>query len=548
MLARYWLSADDHARAKRYACEAAAEARTKLAFDRAAQLYETAVTLESEDEAKPELLRALGDCQASNGHASLAANAYQRAAKLSDSVQAVRLHHLAAEQLLHGGQITQGLDVLKDVLKQVGLRLAPGPRRAVWSVGWRLLWLRLRGAKFEEQNAATIPAHSKRLLDVLWSVNTGLGVVDTLRADDFLLRFLMLALKTGDIRRVAQGLAVLGGQLAALGGSHFGWAMRLVSEAEVLARRSSDAPTIGLARMSKALVRYFAGEFDAAANDLIAVEQFFLSRCHGVSWELATTRSFACFSLRLAGRIRELCERFDRYTADADRTGDRYLATNLRTYQSVVWLIRDNSARASKDIEGILAEWPDDMYHVQHFFHFYARCEQALYAELPEVASRAVSEENGRLGRSALLKISGIRLENAWICGRVALAVAESVAEDQRVPLLRQVQQRIRLLRKGEHQTGVAMGALLDAGARWLMPGANRSDGLLALDRAVATAEAAGAILLAESGRRWLGEIIGGRRGEELRARSNGWMAEQGVQNPARLAHLIAPGFRGRDS
>jgi hypothetical protein len=54
-------------------------------------------------------------------------------------------------------------------------------------------------------------------------------------------------------------------------------------------------------------------------------------------------------------------------------------------------------------------------------------------------------------------------------------------------------------------------------------------------------------MLVAESGRRWLGELIGGRRGEELRARSNGWMANQGVRNPARIAHLYAPGFRGRD-
>jgi hypothetical protein len=371
--------------------------------------------------------------------------------------------------------------------------------------------------------------------------------VDTLRAHELLLRFLMLALKTGDIRRVAKGLSVLSGQLAALGGARFGWAMRLASEAEVLARRSSDPATIGIARMCKALVRYFAGEFDAAANDLTSVEQYFLSHCHGMSWELATTRSFACFSLRLAGRIRELCERYDRYTADADRTGDRYLATNLRTYQTVVWLVRDDVAQAKKEIEGTLAAWPKSMYHIQHFFHLYARCEQALYAEEPESAWQAIAEERRRLELSALLKVSGIRIEHAWISGRVALALAEKVSEDKRPPLLRKARQSARLLRKSEHQTGVAMGAAIHAGVRWLAPAADRNDGLVALDRAVATAEAAGAILLAESGRRWLGTIIGGRRGEELRARSNGWMAAQGVQNPARLAHLVAPGFRLRD-
>jgi hypothetical protein len=104
------------------------------------------------------------------------------------------------------------------------------------------------------------------------------------------------------------------------------------------------------------------------------------------------------------------------------------------------------------------------------------------------------------------------------------------------------VQESVRVLRKSEHQTGVAMGAMLEAG--WLWLGAEAGAAKSALEHAVATAEASGAILIAESGRRWLGELMGGRRGEELRARSNGWMAEQGVQNPARMAHLIVPGFR----
>ena len=64
MLARYWLSAEDHERAKRYACEAAAEARAKLAFDRAAELYETAVELETDESTRAELLRRVGECQA----------------------------------------------------------------------------------------------------------------------------------------------------------------------------------------------------------------------------------------------------------------------------------------------------------------------------------------------------------------------------------------------------------------------------------------------------------------------------------------------------
>jgi hypothetical protein len=541
------LSAADHERAKQYACEAATEARTQLAFDRAAEFYETAAGIENDESARASLLRNAGECRASGGHAIMAAEAYQRAAAFCDSVSAAGMHQLAAEQLLRGGRIAQGLQILKQVLEGAGLRLA-GPTRALFSVLVRALWLRLRGLHFRERPAQEIAPGDRQRLDILWAATVGLGVVDTLRADDFLLRFLLRALRVGDIQRVAQGLALLSGQLAALGRRHFPWATQIVAEAEVLARRTGHAPTIGLARMCRGIVRYFAGEFDSVADELCEVESFILSHCHGMGWELATSRLFACFSLRLCGRLRELCERFDRYTADADRTGDHYLATNLRTYQSVVWLIRDDVVRAAKDIAGALDSWPADMYHVQHFFYLYARCEQALYTEQPELAWQAIVAEEPALAGSGLLRVSGIRIENAWLRGRVALALAEKAEGAARLPWLRVVERSASLLGKSEHQTGAAMGAVLEAAACWLSPNVAREQVLVALERAVAMAESARALLIAESARRWLGEIVGGRRGEEIRARSNGWMADQGVVNPARLAHLVAPGFRTQDN
>jgi serine/threonine protein kinase len=543
-LARYWLSAADHARAKRYAIAAAQEAHSKLAFDRAAELYETAIRLESDAHQKVELLRALGDCRAGDGHAIAAAEAYQRAAAGSDATQSLRLHHLAAEQLLRGGHIAQGLDILEGVLKQAGLRMAVGPRRALLSVLWRLLRLHVRGTDFVERPASSIPKQKRRLLDVLWSANIGLGMVDILRADDFLLRFLFLALEVGDLRRVAQGLAVLGGQLASLGSSHMPFARKLIARAEVLAKRSGDPAVIGLCRMTKGVVSYFAGEWESTLAELTAAEEHFLGHCHGVSWELATTRTFICFTLRALGGLRELCQRFDRYTADADRTGDRYLATNLRTYLSMVWLIRDDIARARKDLEGLLDLWPGDKYQVQHFFHLYARCEHALYEDRPEVAVQAMAVEEARLRASAMLKIRGLRADHTWLTGRLALAMAERTAPAGRPPLLRKARRCARYLLKFDQQTAVAMGAMLAAGARWLSPGADREAIATALAQAVESLEATGARSLAESGRYWLGGIVGGARGGDLRARAERWLVEQGVQDPARMAYSILPGFR----
>ena len=56
-------------------------------------------------------------------------------------------------------------------------------------------------------------------------------------------------------------------------------------------------------------------------------------------------------------------------------------------------------------------------------------------------------------------------------------------------------------------------------------------------------AEAAGALLLAESRRRWLGELRRDPEGDKLRDSSQRWMSEQGVHDPDRFAHLTAPGF-----
>ncbi|HJX51331.1 MAG TPA: hypothetical protein VJ801_01070, partial [Polyangia bacterium] len=119
---------------------------------------------------------------------------------------------------------------------------------------------------------------------------------------------------------------------------------------------------------------------------------------------------------------------------------------------------------------------------------------------------------------------------------------AETLPPEERAPYLRRASQHARALARAEHQTGVAMGALLEAGICWLEPSPARA--LVALERAVATAEAAGALLLAESGRRWLGDLRGNPEGEELRESSRRWMTTQGVLDPDRIAHLIAPAFQ----
>jgi len=544
MLARHFMAADQPDEAKRYVREAAAQAQAKLAFERASTLYEAALELETDLEARPALLRALGDCLANAGRSGQAAEAYQRAAAVVEPAEADVLTHLAAAQYLRGGHIARGMEVMEGVLWSVGLRMASTTRGATLSVASRLGYLKLRGTRFRERPAAAIPERDRRRLDVLWSANVGLAVVDVVRSTDLLVRFVIKALEVGDRYRVAQGLALLGSQLAGMGPGYFDWARSYVNEADVLARRIEDPALRGLLWMSRCLVRYFEGDFSAVADELVEVEQHFLDRCHGVSWELAMTRSFMCWALRMSGRLRELSERFDQYSADAERTGDLYQVANLRTYQSLVWLARDDLPRARRDIEGVLGAWPRDMYQVQHLFHLYARCEQALYAEQPHEAWAHLRAEQRRVESSGLLRVSGLKLEFSRIRGRVHLGMAETLRGARRRPHLKEAHRCARILIHAEHQSAEAMGRFLEAGARWLTPGTPRDQARRALERAVATGEAAGTRLLTASAKHWLGKLRGGQQGRKLSAEAVEWMAEQGVRNPPRLAHMLVPGYR----
>jgi len=556
-LAQHWLLAGQTDRAKAYVRDAAQQARRQLAFDRAAELYNTALSLERDDTSRVTLYAQLGDALAGAGRSVPAADAYLQAARRASTehrLDRLDLRHLAAEQLLRGGEVRRGLELVEEVLAEVGLQLAPSVRAATASVVRRLAWLRLRGTRFEERPPEALSAEQQRVLDVLWSVNIGLSVVDTLRSADFLLRFLQRALRAGDLRRVASGLAILSGILAALGGRHLTRARRYAEEASQLAERTDDPRTRGIAMLSLALTRYFAGDFRASARELDAAERYLLDHCHGVVWELATVRSFLCFSLRILGELEQLAERYDRYTADAQRTGDRHTAANLQTYQSIVWLVRDDPDRAARALEGILDAWPAEMYLVQHFFHLYARCEQALYRGEPESAWRQVEQEDARLGDSGLLKVSGIRLEYARIRGRCAVALAATRPRRQRAALLKEARRCVRRLRRGEHESGRAWGALIEAAVAWLErpdpQGGLATDANAAarraLEQAVAKAESAGTRTLAAAGRRRLGELLGGERGAAPLLEADGWLASQGVVDPVRFTACIAPGFDDR--
>src|SRR5262249_32516187 len=218
---------------------------------------------------------------------------------------------------------------LATVLGAVGMKLPATPRRALLSLIVRRAWLRLRGLGFREREAVQIPSAELRRLDICWSTAIGLGVIDVIRAADFQARGLLLALRAGDVFRIARALALEAMHTAAGGGRTRRQTARLLQAADGLARRSAQPYAEGVVQLGLGASAWLEGRYPQALPCLVQAEEIFRNRCTGVAWELDTAQTYRLVTLVSLGAIGELSRLGPAYVREAEQRGDLYAATNL---------------------------------------------------------------------------------------------------------------------------------------------------------------------------------------------------------------------------
>jgi eukaryotic-like serine/threonine-protein kinase len=87
---------------------------------------------------------------------------------------------------------------------------------------------------------------------------------------------------------------------------------------------------------------------------------------------------------------------------------------------------------------------------------------------------------------------------------------------------------------------GNALAQLIRAGAATLSERAD--DAVTLLNIAEAGLRSADMLLYAAAARRENGELMAGEKGRALTADADAWMAGQQIQNPERMAAMLAPG------
>jgi hypothetical protein len=453
---------------------------------------------------------------------------------------ALDLQRRAAEQFLFGGHVDEGLEVIRTVLDHLGLQLAPGLKRALFSLVLRRLRLWIRGLHFTETPVVEIPPSRLIHIDVCWTVAVGLAMVDLVRGADFQTRHLLLALRAGEPYRIARAMAVEAGFSATSGAAGRRRSSKFLAMAEKLSSRVGNPHAIAMTRLMTGLSKFLVGEWRQALEQCETAYEILHDQCTGVLWELTSAQNFILGSLSYLGEFPEISRRLPSMLATASEHGNLYAVTEIKTRMNFIWLVADDPETARRELAEALRLWSGQGFHRQHYNALLAEVQIALYTGDAHAAWEHVTTRWGDLRRAMLLRIQVLRIEALFLRARSALAIA---AHDSPGPahLIKEAERLARAIEAEHMPWSDPLGWMLQAGVAALRSDRGRAEGLLT--RAAGSFQQSGMALHAAVARYRLGELRGNKSGGGLIEQAAQCMTEQGIVNLEGMLRMLAPGF-----
>jgi hypothetical protein len=536
VLLNHWRGAGDERRAADYAERAGDHAAAAFAFDRAVQMYQLALTLGAgaERDRERSLQARLGDALAHAGRGSDAAEVYAAAAAGAQAADRLELRRRAAEQLLYTGHLTRGREAIREVLAEVGVRMAASPRAALVSLAWGRLRARLRGFAYARRDPSQVSPERLTQVDILWSASTGLSMIDTIQGGDFQTRHLRLALATGEPFRVARSLSMEAAYSATRGARSRARSERLADEALRINEELGDPHGIAFSLLIKGVVAYLRGEWMRAWEYSTRAEQLFRDRCVGAAWELTNAMVYSVSALSYLGDINMLRRVMPDRLREAEEYGNLYMINWMRSGTSnMLWLSDDDTETAERQVELAERQWTNPGFQVQHYYFLWSRCQIALYRGDARAAWAHVQSVWPRLASSLLLRVRYVELQAYHL--RARCAVASALHEPSR-RLVRQTRRDARVIAAEAMPWAAGIAASLRAGADAV--GGRLERAARRLDEASACFEAAGMRLHAACARLQRTRLGGDASAIEVAAQA---VSNLGVRAPHRMADVLVP-------
>lgn len=540
VLARHHHGAGDLDRAGPYALQAAASAAEALAFDHAAQRYADALAWlpELAPARRRELQEARAEALANAGRTAAAAEAFLECASGSATAEALALRRRAAELFLIGGEIDRGVNVLRPLLSEVGIRYPESTASALLSLLGTLARLRIRGFAHEIRPDEQIPTQDIARMEVCLAAGKGFTSFSPVFGGMFSLAGLHQALRSGHARGIARGLAYYGlmtGYPATARAIER--ADLLFSEGEKIAAQLADPYLEGFLRLGRGVATIASGAWEPGLAHLAAAQQLF-ERCVGVVWERRVAYSSTVMALIWRGHLANGGELTVRWLQQCEDAGDFYASLMARTASALTLIRGGDTEGAQQVMDEAMARWTTNAYTVQHLvtLRFSVYCE--LACGRPERALERISSQWDALRGSRLLDLQLMRFDALTLRADACVAVA-AVDTKRRASLLRRAERDAKKLAREARDYTDASAAMIRAGIASV-----RDEHELAAQacaEAIAAYERGDMALHATCARRRQAQLRGPAGREQILACDDD-MHSEGIAEPERWADIYAPG------
>jgi eukaryotic-like serine/threonine-protein kinase len=526
-----------------FALLAGRRAAQALAFNKAARFLDLALSTGAlDDRERHGLHRELADALASAGRGLEAAEHYLAACVDRPPDDQLEFKQRAAEQLLYSGHIDRGLAMCEEVLEQVGVPLPRPLSRLPLDLLARRLRLWLRGTRFRERSADCIPRETLLRIDTCATVATGLALVDIARGAALQTTNLLLALEAGEPSRVARALAMEAGYRSATGATSRTQVDALLGKAGDLALRTGDSRAIGLTAVMTAAAAWSMGRWSDCYELARSAREALDDRKERVAWERDTASIFVVDGLRWSGRWSTMTAILPELLEDARTRGDLYAQSILQMHGgSCAELAANRPERARRGL-GILKDWSNRGFHVEHLVETHNQVEVAIYEGEGMMAWAWMQQRWLPLQHSLLMNVQNFFVQMHSLRARAALAaVLTERSSSQRRDLLRIAARDQRMIDRQDAAWAHPIAALIGASIAALS--GRTEDAVAALRTAESEFGTTGMSLHAAVARRAMGVLIAGEQGRAMRAAAERDLKAEAIVSAERIAAVHLPGI-----
>jgi len=533
-LAFHWLGAGDPERALAHTLAAGDHAMSLCAFDRASRHYQAAVAIRppGSQPLRARLARALG----SAGRGKAAAAAYLEAVDGAQVAEALELRRRAAEELLRGGWIDEGLKTLEPVLRSIGMRLPASRVATIAAVVALRARIRLRGLGFVQRDESQVSGEELRRIDTCWSIASVIAYVDPFLGAYFNAHLLLRSLRAGEPYRVVRALTVEAGY-ASIPGTRSGLRpARIMGMARELATQVQNPHARGLIATVEATSAVMRGDFAYCREQGRLAEEILIEGGVGAPWEIDMARLMALFGCWSMGDLETLFHRVPALLSQADDRGNLFMSTALRASPlSILWIADDDLATAEQHIREAGELWSYGEITVQRWWIVVGGAWVEFAAGRAAAADRTLQSFFQRFRRSALWQMQNLRTETLYTVAQARIAAARHPGSS--ASGITEARELARRMAKTGSSWGRALAALVEAAAAW----PDQARMIRGLGLARASCAEAGLVLFEAAAALREGQLRGDAGGQTLAREAEAAMTSRRVKRPELIARMLLP-------